>query len=265
MKVIVHFLICLLASAGLSHALPFAFWKAASGGTFTYHATGFSGDDRLERDGALTGITATNTWTVSFWFKFTDAAYDGSVMTVLFFGDYTTANPFVVDRTSGNLIRVACRDSSNGILVNLFTSATFTAGGGWHHAFISNNGTTSNLYIDGASDKNESSQSATSVPFTYTGTSPAADWSIGMFPDTNFPAAMKISELWFSNTYTAAPTNWRSGSAPANLGSDGSTPTGTAPLIYLKDPAALFATNSGTGGNFTVKTGTLTDEDADKP
>ena len=36
------------------------------------------------------------------------------------------------------------------------------------------------------------------------------------------------------------------------LGSDGSTPTGTQPLIYLKDPAATAGVNSGSGANFTV-------------
>lgn len=48
---------------------------------------------------------------------------------------------------------------------------------------------------------------------------------------------------------------------PVNLGADGSTPTGTAPAIFLRRaPAAAastFATNLGTGGNFAI-TGTLT-------
>jgi len=39
---------------------------------------------------------------------------------------------------------------------------------------------------------------------------------------------------------------------PADLGADGSTPTGTAPAIYLPNRAALIGTNAGTGGNFTV-------------
>lgn len=43
---------------------------------------------------------------------------------------------------------------------------------------------------------------------------------------------------------------------PVNLGSDGSVPTGTAPIAYLKldptDAAAAIATNRGTGGDFTL-------------
>lgn len=48
---------------------------------------------------------------------------------------------------------------------------------------------------------------------------------------------------------------------PVDLGSDGSTPTGTAPAIFLRRApsaaASTFATNLGTGGDFDI-TGTLT-------
>jgi len=51
------------------------------------------------------------------------------------------------------------------------------------------------------------------------------------------------------------------GGKPVDLGSDGSSPTGTAPAIFLSIPhggtPANFATNLGTGGNFSV-TGALT-------
>jgi hypothetical protein len=45
---------------------------------------------------------------------------------------------------------------------------------------------------------------------------------------------------------------------PKDLGADGSEPTGSSPLIYMKfDDTAALGTNSGTGGNFTVN-GTVT-------
>ncbi len=47
-----------------------------------------------------------------------------------------------------------------------------------------------------------------------------------------------------------------------DLGTDGSTPTGTAPGVYLSrrsgDAVAAFLTNRGTGGAFTAETGALT-------
>jgi len=39
---------------------------------------------------------------------------------------------------------------------------------------------------------------------------------------------------------------------PADLGSNGSTPTGTQPLIYFNGDAASAGTNAGSGGNFTI-------------
>ncbi len=44
---------------------------------------------------------------------------------------------------------------------------------------------------------------------------------------------------------------------PVDLGATGSTPTGTAPIIYLSGDATGFLTNKGTGGSFTVATGSL--------
>ena len=43
-----------------------------------------------------------------------------------------------------------------------------------------------------------------------------------------------------------------------SLGSDGSIPTGTAPVIYLKDPALSWETNSSGNGNFTRVGGNFT-------
>jgi hypothetical protein len=46
---------------------------------------------------------------------------------------------------------------------------------------------------------------------------------------------------------------------PVDLGTDGSTPTGTKPTLFFSGGGAEFATNKGTGGPFTLGSGTLTD------
>ena len=46
------------------------------------------------------------------------------------------------------------------------------------------------------------------------------------------------------------------GGTPVYLGTNGTLPTGTQPLIYLKNPYSSYNTNSGTGGNAVVN-GTL--------
>jgi len=39
---------------------------------------------------------------------------------------------------------------------------------------------------------------------------------------------------------------------PVSLGADGSTPLGSTPLVYLKNPAPTAGVNSGSGGDFTI-------------
>jgi len=41
------------------------------------------------------------------------------------------------------------------------------------------------------------------------------------------------------------------GGHPGNLGTNGSLPTGSAPILYFRSPYSSFGTNSGTGGSFT--------------
>ncbi|AMX93626.1 MULTISPECIES: hypothetical protein [Mesorhizobium] len=67
-------------------------------------------------------------------------------------------------------------------------------------------------------------------------------WAPGQFVD-------------FSDSEVRA--KFMSAGKPVDLGADGSTPTGTAPAVFLSGDAATFGTNKGTGGVLTP-TGTLT-------
>ena len=89
------------------------------------------------------------------------------------------------------------------------------------------------------------------------------DWGVGSTTLGASKLNACLSEFWVSNEYIdlSVEANRRkfidSSGKPVDLGSDGSTPTGTAPLIYLPNPSGTFENNAGTGGNFTV-TGALT-------
>jgi hypothetical protein len=52
--------------------------------------------------------------------------------------------------------------------------------------------------------------------------------------------------------------------APVSLGADGSTPTGTAPIIFLSGATSSWETNKGSGGGFT-ENGGLTQSPDDPP
>ena len=78
---------------------------------------------------------------------------------------------------------------------------------------------------------------------------------------------VKMAELWLDDSYIdlSSSTNrqkfYTSGSRAADVGSDGSTPTGSSPLMYLHLDAGEtgnnFASNAGTGGDFSVSVGAL--------
>lgn len=105
-----------------------------------------------------------------------------------------------------------------------------------------------------------------------------ADWTasplfnVGGFDDHNGnffnPADCGLAELWFDpNQFLdlsvgSNVSKFISGGKPVNLGSDGSTPTGTKPMIYLHlddgETANNFATNRTGNGDLTVNRGALT-------
>ena len=69
------------------------------------------------------------------------------------------------------------------------------------------------------------------------------------------------SQIWYGPNQLpdfTSPTELAKFIPTAAKGTDGSTPTGTAPLVFLSGPAANYATNKGTGTGFTTA-GALTD------
>lgn len=89
---------------------------------------------------------------------------------------------------------------------------------------------------------------------------------VGRHDFENYNFVGDMAECWFDDSYIdfSVEANRRlfysATGKPVDLGSDGSTPTGSQPIIYLSvrpgDVAADFATNRGSGGNFT-QNGTL--------
>ncbi len=234
---------------------------AATSG-YSANATTFAGDGQctMESDAELTGISDGKAGTFSFWVKFTSGS-DGTYQRI------TDNGRISVLRRSDDTLDFLCQDPSSNDIVGLRSNVSITADGNWHHVIISFDKaveTRKHLYIDGTSRmdaqvflSDDVDGNTASVDWT------RGDWAIGS--DINSPATNPLkaclSEYWFSTTYldvSSSPNlqKFRSaGGSPVNLGSDGSTPTGTQPIIYLKSVYSAFTTNSGSGGNF-VKKGT---------
>ncbi len=239
---------------------------APSSGSFSYTATAFSGGNSwLSHSGDMSGMVDGKTFALSLWFKLSDAAQDGTVRRLFAFGGdicvvyFESSSPSVV----ANDIFCVFQDTVGGNAVRVASNSTFVASSTWHHLALSFDATDNAkrfLYIDGASN----------TPNWVTYVNSTINFANGGDDGVNARASGtgaingSLCEVWIAaNQYvdlSTSITSFRSvAGKPVSLGSDGSTPTGSAPTIYLKNAAATFETNSGTGGNFT-RHGTIADD-----
>jgi hypothetical protein len=144
-----------------------------------------------------------------------------------------------------------------------FSSRTsaHTQADGWLHIQVSWNTKSpgaSCLYVNDVSDNNVIKKLGYR-PIDYVGS--PAQVSFGSASSATMPgqygAAFDLCEFWFSESQYVDFTNAAvrslfetAGGHPGNLGTDGSLPTGSSPIIYLRAPYATFGTNYGTGGSF---------------
>lgn len=234
------------------------------GGSFTYYSTAFGGSAYVYGN-ALTGIADNKTGTISFWVKFDGG--DGANQVI--FGAADTAVTRIVikvQRTAANMINVSALDTAGSFALQVSSTNTVTVASGWTHVFASwnlANGSQHCMLINGTSSESVSTYNDVNISWA-TGT---PLYAVGSYrPDPNNLNG-KLCEVWFNNSYVAASeiSKFYSGGKPVNLGADGSTPTGSQPLLYLKNPYDTFANNAGSGGNFPSTQGTLADGGADKP
>lgn len=160
--------------------------------------------------------------------------------------------------------------NSAGTTIVSVTAPALPDDGEWHHvagAIDTSDEAKCAIVVDGVS------QTLTFLTFAGgTVDFTLADWSIGAYPDgtngSDGPLVGSVADLWF------APGTWldlsnnptllkfrRSSGLPANLGADGSAPTGSAPLVFMSGAPETWATNKGTGGGFTL-TDTFSPADA---
>lgn len=221
-------------------------------------------NDYMTRGASLTGAADSKTGILSFWFR-TDAG-DGTDRTI--FMSATTlagATPrFRVRHLTTDAVGFIGVNAAGTIILNLSSTTTYAAGATWRHFLSSWNlavGGSQSLYITGVSDLTTTTFTDDTVDNT------VADWAVGAAADGSTKYDGCLAELYFapgqyldfSNAYNRRKFISATGK-PVSLGPAGALPTGTAPIVYQRvaDAAAVatFATNLGTGGNFSI-TGTL--------
>jgi len=219
------------------------------GGGYAANAVDYNGSsDYLSSSTAFTGVDSTS-FIFSAWIRL-----DGGNSTDMEIVGITPANGgFIARRDSANKISISSSyGGSSG--ATILSSSTYTSSATWLHILCSWNGTTGQLYINNSSDLGSSTGGGNVMYYSAMTHNEVAR----SFPSPSgryFNGA--LSEIYFApNQYldfsnSANRAKFILAGKPVDLGSDGSTPTGVAPPLYMKNPAATAGTNSGTGGNLT--------------
>jgi len=225
--------------------------------TITDNSVNFDGtNDYLTRGADLTGLTNGKVGSCSFWFKVEGS--NGANLRVM--NSASSGGQFLIQRNTDNTIRVRGFNAAASEILTLPSSSTYTADNTWHHCMASWDlaNTTGHLYIDGVDDLGSATTTNDTIDWTN------GNWYIGSDDTASNKWNGDLAELWWTNEYidlSQASNRLKfltADGGPASLGSDGSTPTGTAALIYLSGATSTFHTNDGSGGGFT-ENGALTD------
>lgn len=167
-------------------------------------------------------------------------------------------------RVFTNVFRFDLQQSDGVTSATIQSVGTYTASATWMHLLASWDVATlgaHHLYINDVSDISVTEFNNATIDYTM------ANWSVGAQVNAAEKSNISFAEYYFAPgqyldfSIVANRRKFISPSGkPVHLGADGSLPTGVAPIMYhhLDDGEAVanFATNRGTGGNFTI-TGAL--------
>jgi len=229
-------------------------------GDFAVNAVDFDGtNDYLTRGAGLTGAADSSTGILSVWLRLDGG--NGANMEV--WCDDALFIEFIRDST--DRFKAILYNAAGNSRLEFRTVTQYTANAAWRHFLLSWNtafsasNKLSHLYVNDVSDKSVVSDIAASFNIDYT----RGNWGFGAVPSASQKFNGCMAEFYFAMgqylDFSVEANRRKFISAtgkPVSLGADGSLPTGSAPTVYLNNPAASFGTNKGTGGNFTI-TGTL--------
>lgn len=227
------------------------------GGAYGAKGVVFNGSSNYV-DTAVTGLSNGKIGLLSFWFRIDTAPSSGA--------DFFVGNGrFRVNITStpGDVYIVGIRTTGTTCLS--MHSDSSKDDGEWHHFLSAWNLSASSLckiYVDGVDETTILTRTNNNIDYTNTDLTIGRFHSGGSYVDGDM-AEFYFTTEWLDITSSTVREKFAKNGRPVSLGSNGSKPTGTAPLVYLKGPASNWGTNSGSGGDFTTH-GTFTDA-ATKP
>jgi hypothetical protein len=239
----------MLMAAGFTGNIPSGYVAAFFSGTST--ASRITIPTTTTFDTASTGI-------ISVWVNFTAFQTDNMI-----FG--TTAGNIFFLRYNHTNNRAQCTiaNSANTANINILTTVTLTTGT-WNNIVCSWNASSSvgTMYINGSGPGSPTFSGGSFVTAFSTDT----PYILGYAPSNEAGAYTNgcVSEFYFAPGQFldfTSPTNialfYNSGN-PVNLGSNGQTPTGTAPALYWHGQYNNLSNLGTLGGSFTAAGNALT-------
>jgi hypothetical protein len=234
--------------------------------SFSADSADFDGtNDYMSRGANLSGISDSKTGIFSAWIRF-DA--DDTNRHTIFFGVHASDFVQVIREDSGSANRLTLQIFNSSIpadIVIATSNGSYVAAATWYHLLMSWDASTGAfaMYVNDVNDENFSVLDNNNARYSgYT------NWRVGANSGGTEKMNGCLAEVYFApGQYLDFDTesNRRkfigADGKPVSLGTDGSLPTGTAPRVYHHidngEAVANFATNRGSGGNFSI-TGTLT-------
>ena len=228
-------------------------------------AADFDGtNDFMTRGATLTGAADSKTGILSAWVRFDghDGVGDGILGSATTVGGTTPR--FYVNRMATNKIQISAFNAAASQILILNSVNAFVASATWRHILASWDMATvgaRSVYMGDVDETDVATFTNDTIDYT------VADWAVGAIANGSLKMLGPVAELYFAPgqyldfSIVANRRKFISASGkPVFLGVDGSAPTGTPPIVYQHladgESVANFATNRGTGGDFTI-TGTL--------
>ena len=219
---------------------------------FNVPLTVFDDTNDYLRRGDLTGITDGKEMTISFWFE---RGADSTQDNIIDFGGNASIDErfLIYFHPVRNNLCCYGKNSAGSLIMDVESVPTHQVSDGLKHFTVSVDLATGQckMVFNGV-------QVATSAE---PGIDQALDFTGGTVSvnGRNISAANKfkgkLGQLWFDTNFIDLTVSGNRAKFynvnGKDLGTDGSTPTGSQPLIYLNNQADTFQNNLGSGGNFT--------------
>ncbi len=228
---------------------------------FAANAVDFDGaNDWLTRGADLSGNADGKKGIFSAWLRLDGG--DGANL-VIEEGGAQLSRP-IIFRNTADVFQIQHKNTSGVVKLDLKSTTAYIASSTWRHLLASWDmavAGSGRLYVTDVDDKNEITFVDDTLDYTQT------DHAAGGRVNGTLPFNGCLADLYFNMAeyldfdVVANRRKFIDASLkPVDLGSDGSTPTGTAPIVFFQGATVNWHTNKGGGGGFT-ENGALTDCD----